>query len=520
MRKLILFAIIVMALCSTAAFAAEVEYTVKKGDTLWGIAQTFTGNGANYKALAEANNISNPDRIHVGQRLIVSSSSENSFKKGTLQNPRIYADEGVGADPFKGTMKDGLMLLGLMTEEEQIHNAYQYSGRDGWSFIKTGDLINMVSGSIGNFKVWYYEVKFTDPNRVVDTKVYDVSIQQKNGAIRTLTVEKNEACNNWLFKVIEQRPQQEIEIPPEVAIGNFPEEVEYAPEALEIVEFPEAEKPCCPPEHEPILGGGTWGNGIAEGDFAYGEYMLWLKNPIFRCDSEYAFGLGFYGNWDQGESSISSYEWEGYAFGPQIGMKYSSVYLDDDDKKYRLQQWTAKLRLVWEDTKGSNKEGYKMQQDSLKLGLYTEYIRELNDKWMAMGVIEGWIDVDSSINSTWSGDSPSERGQISLAAYAQYKINEDWSVRFGGGPFYQEWDDMFGLHLRAEARWKKTVMFGPYANLFPFGKTDSYSGIPTSDLQTLGLFVRVEFGEMIRNNDRNRRMQKVKASDDERFGVL
>lgn len=47
------------------------EYIVKKGDSLWKIAKTTTGDGNNYKAIAEKNNIKNPDVITVGQRLVI-----------------------------------------------------------------------------------------------------------------------------------------------------------------------------------------------------------------------------------------------------------------------------------------------------------------------------------------------------------------------------------------------------------------------------------------------------------------
>ena len=47
------------------------EYVVKKGDTLWGIAKKITGEGSNYKAIAEKNNIKNPDSLKVGQRLVI-----------------------------------------------------------------------------------------------------------------------------------------------------------------------------------------------------------------------------------------------------------------------------------------------------------------------------------------------------------------------------------------------------------------------------------------------------------------
>ena len=46
-------------------------YTVVRGDTLWGIAKRFYGNGSKYSEIAKANNIINPDIIHIGQKILI-----------------------------------------------------------------------------------------------------------------------------------------------------------------------------------------------------------------------------------------------------------------------------------------------------------------------------------------------------------------------------------------------------------------------------------------------------------------
>lgn len=47
------------------------HYTVESGDTLWGIALKFYGNGADYPVIARANHLANPNLIFPGQVLTI-----------------------------------------------------------------------------------------------------------------------------------------------------------------------------------------------------------------------------------------------------------------------------------------------------------------------------------------------------------------------------------------------------------------------------------------------------------------
>ena len=47
------------------------SYVVKQGDTLWLIAKKLTSDGSNYKAIAKKNDITDPDKLSVGQRLVI-----------------------------------------------------------------------------------------------------------------------------------------------------------------------------------------------------------------------------------------------------------------------------------------------------------------------------------------------------------------------------------------------------------------------------------------------------------------
>jgi nucleoid-associated protein YgaU len=53
------------------ATPAPQTYTVQRGDTLSAIARRFYGHASEYRRIAAANNIANPDLIHPGQQLVI-----------------------------------------------------------------------------------------------------------------------------------------------------------------------------------------------------------------------------------------------------------------------------------------------------------------------------------------------------------------------------------------------------------------------------------------------------------------
>lgn len=49
----------------------SITYVVKKNDTLMAIAKAKTGDSSNYKAIANQNGITNPNKIYIGQKLVI-----------------------------------------------------------------------------------------------------------------------------------------------------------------------------------------------------------------------------------------------------------------------------------------------------------------------------------------------------------------------------------------------------------------------------------------------------------------
>lgn len=74
---------------NSAASTRVTSYTVKKGDTLWSIAQQYYGTGYAWSQIAKANNLQNPQIIHQGNILNMQGTSQYPLLSNLQAKPNI-----------------------------------------------------------------------------------------------------------------------------------------------------------------------------------------------------------------------------------------------------------------------------------------------------------------------------------------------------------------------------------------------------------------------------------------------
>lgn len=74
--------IFLMLLSPFNLFAAVITHTVKEGESLTGIAKKYYGSDDRYIILGEYNNLPNPKKIDVGQKIVIPKSFKYRIKKG------------------------------------------------------------------------------------------------------------------------------------------------------------------------------------------------------------------------------------------------------------------------------------------------------------------------------------------------------------------------------------------------------------------------------------------------------
>lgn len=102
------------------------EYIVQKGDTLTAIAKELTGSSANYLKLAGVNNIDDPDKIKVGQKLKIPEKFDKPLKKSEIPTKNKVQV----IDNFSPNYN-------YIVEGDKVY--YSKKGRDYWVDISDND---------------------------------------------------------------------------------------------------------------------------------------------------------------------------------------------------------------------------------------------------------------------------------------------------------------------------------------------------------------------------------------------
>jgi LysM repeat protein len=520
-----LLAILAFGTVAQAAVAADCSqgYIVKKGDNLGKISK-ICGVSVNQLYAANKGTVKNKNKIYPNQKL----SMPDVNAEFRYRHP--------GREKYTGNLNKALELLGYPKIVASLFKKDIENERYDLTSINNGDRFAMV---FGKDKVRKNTVADFVGRNSIWAKKYSV---EYDGIKYVLMLSLE--CGNWarypeipLSPEIVQKPEvPEVQLPPEpvkelerpkvpqkrVEIIEEPiappvetEEPKDVPE-IEVPEYKTPEKKLAI-EHEPIVGANYWDNDLAHGHGFYGEYMAWLRKEYpWGYANGWSPGVGVYGYYSEGDTETKPhYWWVERAWGPQVGLKYIG-----ETKEGKPWQWQGKIRLVWEHMHGENAAGYEIHQDNTKVGFYTELLERYHKDWIFGATAEGWYAFRRNIESTWSGDRPSNRTQLAVNILAQYKISEDWQVRGVVGPFYQGWDELWGMRALAELRYKETIMAGPWRSWYPFGLSDTYKGISAGNLTTLGWFVRVELGAPIRSWDRKIRMDKIRKMDEKLYGTV
>jgi hypothetical protein len=506
------FVVSLIILCATSAWANQ-THPVVKGESLSTIGVKL---GVDWHKIAEENKISAPHMVRIGQKLIVPEKTSDKKKlitpkitkrakktfsvatkkmvTGTKENPASYTDDEVGDDPWRGTIAEGLKLLGFDIPKGA---SLRFAG-EGMDVLSSGAIIQMVSGKD---KVKWYRAELS-PEKA---KVWKLGVIV-NGS-RAGSVYAKPECANWLIWEKSPVPVKKVEIPPApVAPEVIPETPpELPPIFREVVE----EKECVQCEHEVDAGMGAWQNKErdAHGLWWYAQYLLTLQ----RCEDGNIniFGgtlvpkVGVFAKGDLGETD-AGYEWNSPGIGPEIGFIWTG--LADNGYPHQVQ---FMFRTLWEHLHGENSSsGYHKDEDHFLLGYYAEYLRQFAPELMAVLYAEGWFDVSGSINSSWSGDEVSDRAGFVIGAKIHKYFSEDWAGRLGAQIGFAPHEDRWGLNLNAEARYREWLMFGPSLD---YTLASAVAGAAGG--YSYGAFVRFELKHEVRKKYSVIRTEEVKPAD-------
>ena len=119
-----------------AILSSDGKYvTVEKGDTLSQIAVDYAGGYSKYKTLATINNIENPDKIYVGQKIYLNSNDVSELASSTSANSNNVTITQFG---LQSNTERTLFVTWTWTQENNTKEykvVWYYATGDGVSFI-------------------------------------------------------------------------------------------------------------------------------------------------------------------------------------------------------------------------------------------------------------------------------------------------------------------------------------------------------------------------------------------------
>ena len=125
--------------------AAGSSYVVKQGDTLSKIAQELD---TSVTALADANNIANPNRIYVGQELIIPGSATYMVQPGDTLG-RIAGKTGVSVDTLaraNGITNPNLLYVGTQLQLTAPEHTFTTDTGQGTTYVvQAGDTLGGIA---------------------------------------------------------------------------------------------------------------------------------------------------------------------------------------------------------------------------------------------------------------------------------------------------------------------------------------------------------------------------------------
>ncbi|NTW30590.1 MAG: hypothetical protein HGA33_04885 [Candidatus Moranbacteria bacterium] len=189
---------------------------------------------------------------------------------------------------------------------------------------------------------------------------------------------------------------------------------------------------------------------------------------LYSCDlgNGVSVGAGFYGYGGSGESG-TGYSWDEGGLGPQVGIKRNFLASHHDEFGQEVLYpagWQLKLRYLPNDYVEGRSDSYHVKQWGRKYGFYGEYWQRTSESALYGVSAEAWWYDATRFSSSWSGDSPQDRGSQAASVFAQYRLSDDWQFRLIGRIFHQNWDNVTFAQVIPEFRYDESLMISPWVS--------------------------------------------------------